>query len=102
MTWGYRRRGVEREFETREELVRWLSGMDPGVLTGVRYWFIEERFEAQDVLRDLVDGLYTNVTADDWLQDALDQIEYEFTDGQYDWSEENDTIEGIYYKEEED
>ena len=103
MTWGYRHnRCMEnnREFDTKEELVAYLERMDPGVLRYVRYWYIEECFEAREVLRDLVDGVYENFTAEGWTDDALDAIASDFMDGHYDWKE--DCIEGIYYRDDEE
>ena len=100
MTWGYRHRGVEAEFDTKEELVRWLTGMDPGVLRDIRYWYIEKCFEPEETLMDLVDGTYEGVTVDDWTDDALNAIADAFAFLEYDWKE--DTIEGIYYKDDEE
>ncbi len=97
MTWGYRHRGVEKEFDTREELVSYLERMDPEVLRGIRYWYIEDCFEPTEVLRDLVDGEYKDVTAEDWLDDALIALGDAFIFLEWDWKE--DTIEGIYYRE---
>ena len=99
MTWGYRHEGIEKEFATKEELVEYLKRMDSGVLRYVRYWYIEENFEAQEVLRDLVDGVYKDITPEGWFDDALDAIASDFMDGHYDWKE--DTIEGIYYRDDE-
>lgn len=103
MTWGYRRnRCMEnnREFGTREELVEYLERMDSATLTHLRYWYIEERFDPTDVLRDLVDGVYKDMTPEMWVDDALDCVESDFTDGGYDWKE--DCIERIYYKDDEE
>ena len=103
MTWGYRRNRcmeINREFDTKEELISYLERMDPGALMYVRYWYIEECFEARETLRDLVDGLFVDVTVEDWTDDALDAIESDFTDGHYDWKE--DCIEGIYYRDDEE
>ena len=103
MTWGYRRHRCtenNREFDTREGLVSYLKRMDPGALRFVKYWYIEENFEARDVLYDLVDGRFQNISAKDWLDDALDAVEDAFCSGDYDWKE--DCIEGIYYKDDEE
>ena len=102
MTWGYRYKCtdgdvIEREFETKEELIAYLERMDSGTIRDIRYWYIEENFDAREVLYDLVDGDYADVTPEDWLDDALDQIEYEFLEEGLDWKE--DTIENIYYRE---
>ena len=40
MMWGYRHRGVERTFDTEEELIEWLDAMDPGMIRAVRYWYL--------------------------------------------------------------
>jgi len=98
--WGYKHNNIVKEFATREELVNYLDAMDPGVLRYVRYWYIDNNFVPQDVLYDLVDGCFTGVTSEDWLDDALDAVEDAFTSGDYDWTDE--TIEGIYYREEEE
>ena len=96
MMWGYRHRGVERTFDTEEELIEWLDAMDPGMIRAVRYWYIKECFVTDEVLECLVDGEFVDVTPEDWLHDALYNIKEAFLDGHYDWV--TDTIEGLYYK----
>lgn len=98
--WGYRHRGVDKEFADREQLVEWCDAMDPGVLRDVRYWHVETCFDVDEFKHDVADGVYEGLTAEDWLSDALDEVELLFAEGQYDWSDE--TICGIYYKEEEE
>ena len=96
--WGYRHENITKEFDTREELVDYLERMDSDTLRNVRYWYIEECFDTQDLIRDLVDGDYKDYSREDWQDMAFDEIEMLFSDGEYDWSDE--TICGIYYKEE--
>lgn len=97
MTWGYRHENITKEFDTKEELIDYLDAMDPGVIRYVRYWYIKDCFNTDEVLESLVDGDYMDISPADWLDDALNNIEDGFTCGEWDWKE--DTIEGIYYRE---
>ena len=99
--WGYRKHGLKREFSEMDELIEYLCRLDNETERNLRYWYVEENFDPEDLMHNLADGIYKDCTQRDWLEDALVEIRDRFTDSEwYNWEEE--TILGIYYREDEE
>lgn len=96
--WVYKRMDtILREFETREELADYLKRMDSRTEYNIRYWYVENYYELDDLIDAVADCRFKDVTKDDLLDDALDALEWEFKENV---REEDDDLFGIYYKEE--
>ncbi len=95
--WGYKKHGIEKEFENREELIDYLKRMDSQTEYNIRYWYVENYFDPDDLIDAVADCRFKDVTADDLLDDVLEALEWEFTDNV---REKDDDLFGIYYKEE--
>ena len=99
--WRYKRNGeVLKEFATKDELKAYLKGMDGWAEYNIRYWYVENYFAPDDLIEMVAEGRFENVSADDILDDALDQIETDFSEGNYDWNE--DDVFGVCYKDDTD
>lgn len=95
--WGYKKHGVEKEFETREELIDYLKRMDSQTEYNIRYWYAENYFDPNDLIDAVAECRFKDVTTDDLLDDALDALEMEFAE---EYRETDEDLFGVYYKEE--
>lgn len=98
--WGYRKNGITKEFAEMDDLMDFLEKCDREASFQLRYWHVDENFDDYDLKYSLILGEFVNLTERDWLEDALSAVEESFANGDYDWKEE--TIMGIYYREEEE
>ena len=96
--YGYRKHNIEKEFASPEELMDYLETMDSVTEQAIRYWYVTDCFDQDDLVCCLADGDYKDMTRRDWLEEAINHIEDQFLyeDG-YDWTE--DTICGVYVRE---
>lgn len=97
--WEYKKHGVEKEFETDEELIGYLKRMDSQTEYNIRYWYVENYFDPDDLIDAVAECRFKDVGTDDLLADALDALEIEFAEG---YREKDEALFGICYREEEE
>ena len=78
--WEYKNHGVKKEFQTNEELIGYLKRMDSQTEYNIRYWYVENYFDPDDLIDAVADCRFKDVSTDDLLADALDALEWEFAD----------------------
>ena len=96
--WRYKRNGeVLKEFATTDELMDYLKRMDSYAEYNIRYWYVENYFDPNDLIEAVAECRFKDVGTDDLLSDALDALEIEFAEG---YREEDEDLFGVCYKEE--